>query len=182
MLKHTEILKNMSAKQKIALVANVNCLADDEYAALGIPRVKIASLDELFAKEGDGLTPYTLARSWNTDLITNVTEQIIEHNCDDANIIMVPAPKINLGAEGEAALSEDPLLATNVALAFIEAVNNCKRIAILPDLLPFPFLYFYASPTLFLSKTNTGMHLQNTVYGIIMVQNKERMHPYVLYH
>ena len=133
MLKHTEILKNMSAKQKIALLANVNCLADDEYAALGIPCVKITSLDELFAKEGDGLTPYTLARSWNTDLITNVTEQIIKHNCGDANIIIVPAPKINLGAEGEKALSEDPLLATDVALAFIEAVNNCGKIAILPD-------------------------------------------------
>ena len=50
MLKHTEILNNMSVKQKIALAANINCLADQEYAELGIPRVKFATLDELFAE------------------------------------------------------------------------------------------------------------------------------------
>lgn len=133
MLKHTEILNSMSAKQKISLITNINCLADDEYAALGIPRVKIVTLDELFAKEGDGLTPYTLARSWNTDLITKVTEEIVKHNCADANIIIVPSPKINLGAEGEVALSEDPLLSSEIALAFISAVKSCGKSCIIPD-------------------------------------------------
>ena len=48
MLKHTEILNKMSAKQKISLVADIHYLADDEYAALGIPRLKFATLEELF--------------------------------------------------------------------------------------------------------------------------------------
>lgn len=133
MLKHTEILNKMSAKQKISLIANISCLADDEFVALGIPRVKFVTLDELFDKYSDGLTPYVLSRTWNPDLISEVTEKTIERFCGDANAIIVPSPKINLGGEAERALSEDPLLATQISLAFLSAVNKCNKTAIIPD-------------------------------------------------
>ena len=133
MLKHTEILNKMSAKQKITLISDVHRLADDEYRAFGIPLVKFCTLDELFAKDGNGLTPYALARSWNTELITRVTSEIIEKNADDSNVILVPSPKINLGGEADVALSEDPMLSTEISLAFLSAVNSCKRIGVIPD-------------------------------------------------
>lgn len=133
MLKYTELLNNMSAKQKISLIADIHRLADEEYAELGIPHVKIVTLEELFAKDGDGLTPYTLARSWNPHLITNVTKNIIERTCEDANVIIIPSPKINLGAEAQLALSEDPLLSSQIAMAFLSAVEQCKKIGIIPD-------------------------------------------------
>ena len=133
MLKHTKILDKMSAKQKISLIANISCLADSEYAELGIPHVKFMTLDELFDKDKSGLTPYLLARSWDTELISEVTEKIIRKHSDDANAIIVPAPKINLGAEAGLALSEDPFLATKITLAFLSAVNKCDKIGIIPD-------------------------------------------------
>ena len=123
----------MSAKQKIALIANVGCLADGEYTELGIPYVKFITLDELFAKYGGGLTPYTLARTWNLELISEITERIIEQSGTDANVILVPAPKINLGAEATLALSEDPLLSTKISTAFLSAVTKAKRIGALSD-------------------------------------------------
>ena len=133
MSKHIELLNKMSAKQKIALLANVHHLADDEYVALGLPRVKFTTLEELFMKDGDGLTPYTLARSWDTDLITKVTAEIIQRNSDDANVIIVPSPKNSFGGEGQLVLSEDPLLATEISLAFLAAVKQCKKIGALSD-------------------------------------------------
>ncbi len=133
MSKHIELLNKMSAKQKIALLTNIHNLADDEYVQLGIPRVKFTTLDELFAKDGDGLTPYTLARTWNPELISQVTMRIIQRNCGDANVIIVPSPKINLGGEMQLALSEDPLLSSKIALAFLSAVKQCNKIGALPD-------------------------------------------------
>ena len=134
MLKHKEILDKMSAKQKIALITNIGCLADDEYNDLGIPRLEMTTINELFDSDGEGLTPALLARSWDPHLISMVTEQVIAHsNCKDINAISVPSPKIDFGGANPSVLSEDPLLASKVSAAFLSAVNNAKKAAILPD-------------------------------------------------
>ena len=133
MLKHTIFLEKLTAKQKISLAANINRLADDEYADIGIPRVKFSTLEEIFARGGDGLTPYSVARTWDLGLISELTEKIIQQNAGDANAILVPAPKINLGAEAELALSEDPLLAKQIALAFLSAVNKCNKSGVISN-------------------------------------------------
>lgn len=131
MLKHVELLSRMSAKQKIALVTNIRCLAKEEYTQLGFPFVKIVTLDELFEKDGEGLTPYVLARTWNLDLITSMTERVIARNCGDANVIILPSPKTSLGGEAQLALSEDPFLSTKIVDAFVNAVKNCNKKCIL---------------------------------------------------
>ena len=133
MLKHTIFLDKLSAKQKISLVANINRLADDEYAEIGLPRVKFSTLEEIFAKDGDGITPYTLARTWNLELIAEVTEKVIRQAAGDVNAILVPAPKINLGAEAELALAEDPLLAKQISVAFLSAVNKCNKSGVISN-------------------------------------------------
>lgn len=133
MSKYIELLNKMSAKQKISLIADIHNLANEEYVGLGVPRVKFVTLEELFAKSGDGLTPYNLARTWDLDFITKVTKAIIERTVEDANIIIVPSPKINLGGEAQLALAEDPLLASQIAVAFLSAVHQCKKIGVIPD-------------------------------------------------
>lgn len=133
MLKHTELLNKMSAKQKISLIADIDRLADDEYTELGIPRVKFATLDDIFARHGNGLTPYALARSWDTGLIVSVTEEILKQDSEGANVIVIPSPKINLGAEGSLALSEDPYLSTQLSLSFLSAVTSAGKVGVLPD-------------------------------------------------
>ena len=123
----------MSAKQKMALITNLSCLADDEYTELGIPRVEMTTVSELFDLDGEGITPAILARSWDPHIISMVTEQIIAYNATDVNAIVVPAPKIDFGGANQSVLSEDPLLASKVSSAFLSAVNTANKLAILPD-------------------------------------------------
>lgn len=133
MLKHNDILENMSAKQKISLISDISRLADSEYNELGIPYVEISTVDELFEADGEGLSPTLLARTWDTNLVSLITQQVIAHREKCANVILVPSPKIDFNGANKNSLSEDPLLACRMSTAFLEAINKSEITGVIPD-------------------------------------------------
>ena len=133
MLKYKDILDKLSAKQKIALITGIECLSRPEYAEAGLPHLEIATLDALLSSGGDGISAKMLARSWDTELVTELVTKLLENKRDSANLIIVPSPKIDFNGANKAALSEDALLASRMTAAYLTAVKNAGLIGVVPD-------------------------------------------------
>ena len=67
MLKHDDILRQLTAEQKLALAASVGALEESQYSAMGIPRVHAGRMEEGAA---EGLPTFSaLANSWDPALV-----------------------------------------------------------------------------------------------------------------
>ena len=68
MLKHSEIIKKLSVKQKISLLTDIRGFASPSVNEMGVPYVSLDNLSALVAG-AEGLTPSRLAQSWDTELV-----------------------------------------------------------------------------------------------------------------
>lgn len=127
MLKYYSIINQLSEKDKIRLLTDVNCLSSKEFKILGIPEIKIAEANNYCPD----LYPsaISLSNSWDMKLIGEVAENIYKAMSDDnIGLISVPSPKIKINPYCPA-LSEDPFLSSSVTREYLKAAEKTSAVA-----------------------------------------------------
>jgi hypothetical protein len=121
MLKHQNIIENLTTEQKLGLIVDVTSLKD--IGIEGFKPLKLASLD---SKETWQEYPsfYGLVNSWDLSLINQVSNEVLTKNRNDG-VTLVELPnvgfKISPYSQG---VSEDPLLAGSIAKEIVNAGNR----------------------------------------------------------
>ena len=122
MLKHKLIIDRLTESQKIRILTNVRCLADEEYSKLGIPSFTLASADGF----GSDFYPSakSLANSWNSRVVSEVATDIaVSMSAKGINVAMAPSPVAKLNINDEAT-TEDPYLSTKLTSEYIYAIGK----------------------------------------------------------
>ena len=131
MLKYKHIIDSLTEKQKIMLLADINCLSEFEYSALGIPRVKFGEFRD-FCKE-QYPSPVSLANSFDEGLIKEVCDDVYDKMIHEGfNCVTVPSPKLKINPT-RYALSEDPYVCGRMSGDYIAAAKESGIAACLPD-------------------------------------------------
>ena len=122
MLKHKFIIDRLSESQKIRILTDVRCLADEEYSKLGIPSFALASAD------GFGTDFYpsakSLASSWSSRVVSEVATDIaVSMSARGINAAIVPSPVAKLNINDEAT-TEDPYLSTKLTSEYVYAIGK----------------------------------------------------------
>ena len=95
MLKHKIIIDRLSEAQKIKILTDVRCLADEEYTKLGIPAFKLSTLEEY--KRYLYPTPKSMANSWNPKVISELaSDMAAAMSADGINTALMPSPVAKL--------------------------------------------------------------------------------------
>ena len=131
MLKYQHIIDSLTEKQKIMLLADINCLSEFEYSALGVPTVKFGEF-RAFCKERYP-SPVSLANSFDNSLIADVCDDVYDMMIHDGvNCATVPSPKLKINP-CRYALSEDPYVCNKMSGEYIAAAKESQMAACLPD-------------------------------------------------
>ena len=116
------IISRLTEGQKIRLLTDIQSLADPEFKALGVPRVRCIAAQEISG--GDYPAPAVLARSWDKALLSDIAEDncrsLAETGIDH---VFLPEAKARLTAFGRG-LSEDPVFAGDMVGACLEGANR----------------------------------------------------------
>ena len=119
MLKHIDIINQMSDSDKINILCNISSLSDKKYRIFGVPRIKVSSLEELCGKKYP--SPVALANTWDTDLISGISNSIFREAAEnDVNMVMLPGPKMRINPY-RFALTEDSFLSGSLIRKYTEA-------------------------------------------------------------
>ena len=131
MLKYKYIIDNLSEKQKIMLLANLSCLSEMEYQALGIPSVKFGEFG-IFCKEHYP-SPVSLANSFDHELIASVCDDVYSRmSFDGINCVSVPSAKLKINPS-RYALSEDPCVCAKMSGEYLAGAAKAQMAACIPD-------------------------------------------------
>lgn len=131
MLKYKQIIDSLTEKQKIMLLADINCLSEFEYGALGVPSVKFGEFRS-FCKERYP-SPVSLANSFDEGLIKEVCDDVYDMMVHEGfNCVTVPSPKLKINP-CRYALSEDPYVCGRMSGDYIASAKESGIAACLPD-------------------------------------------------
>lgn len=124
MLKYKEIADRLSVKQKIALITDVACLSDPTLDQYGIPHTAICHVSAMMEEIGEGLSPISLARAWNPELIRRLTEELAERAKQRrVRLMFAPTPKMKFDLFDRSA-TEDPYLSAVLSSAYLKAIHS----------------------------------------------------------
>ena len=131
MLKYEYIINLMTEKQKIRLLADLNCLSEVEYRSLGIPGVQFANFGD-YCKQYFP-SPVALANSFDHELIAEVCDNVYATMASEGiNSVTVPSAKLKINP-CRYSLSEDPLVCSKMAGEYIAAASKASMSCSLPD-------------------------------------------------
>ncbi|MBQ9746625.1 MAG: glycoside hydrolase family 3 C-terminal domain-containing protein, partial [Clostridia bacterium] len=131
MLKYENIISQLSSAQKIRILCDIGSLSEKEYRVLGIPEIKLGNLTEACGAEFP--SSFMLANSWNKTLVGNVAKTALKDmNASGVTLAITPGAKIKLSPY-HAALSEDALLASELAGEYLSAVSAMGLSACIED-------------------------------------------------
>lgn len=120
MLKHNEIIENLSPLEKVAAVTGG--LDGGPSADAGIPAVGKTSLGELSARAG--VSYASTARAWDSELLGKMTEELVAEAAEEgARLFVTPDLKVALDP-ARSGLTEDPFLNGAYGAAMCGAVRN----------------------------------------------------------
>lgn len=123
MLKYSNIIQQLSNSDKISILCDIQRLSDKKYKLLGIPSVKIASLEDFRSVQFP--TPIALTNSWDPKLILDIAiQQMQEMAAQGVDLAIIPGPRPKIDPY-QAALSEDPLLSATTVACYISAAKHC---------------------------------------------------------
>ena len=124
MLKYCDIINQLSDNDKIRILCDIECLSDKKYRILGIPKINIASIEELCGTKYP--SPAALANSWNTELIAKVTDSILKQTSDmDVDMTVMSGPKIRINPY-RSAVTEDAFLTTAISREMIKSAEKAN--------------------------------------------------------
>lgn len=121
MLKHSDIMEKLTEARKLRMLTDITWFSTVEAAELGLPSIKIG---ELYDGEGRYPSPSALANTWDSEMISAVSEDIINRlsrdDGNDARLVLTPDVKIKTDPEG-AGVTEDPCLSAAIAKSYVRA-------------------------------------------------------------
>lgn len=130
---YSAIIKQLTQKQKLRLVADINALNEPEYRHMGIPPLAIDDRYGYHDDDGEGMpdgrleqafSPAALAETWDIRLIRQITQtEMREKRRQGKTPIPIPAPKSRIGLYSEG-ISEEPLISMEVARAYRQACEE----------------------------------------------------------
>lgn len=122
MLKYYDIINRLSDSEKIRILCDITCLSEKNYRAFGIPELRIESLEKLCKNEYP--SPESLANTWDTELVEQVADDLFKRaSAQEVGFVSTPAPRVKINPY-RTAISEDPLLATRMSQAYIDAAQK----------------------------------------------------------
>lgn len=122
MLKHYNIISQLSDGDKIRLLSDMNSLSDKQYRVLGIPPVRIGAAKDFCSDRYP--SPQALANTWDTQLVGRVADGVFKKMGEqDVGLVTVPGPKIKVNPY-RAAISEDPYLASAMSREYLLAAGR----------------------------------------------------------
>ena len=131
MLKYKYIIDNLTEKQKIMLLSDINCLSAMEYKALGIPNVVFGDFSEFCKKRFP--SPVSMANAFDGNLIAEVGSSVCNAMMlEGINCVSVPSAKLKINPT-RYALSEDPYVCGRMAGEYIAATTKMQMASSLPD-------------------------------------------------
>lgn len=132
--KYSEISSMLSEEQKIALVADLGCAANDAFNALGVPHAERASLDALNGEYGGAAECpdfSSLTASWNLKLIEQAAgDAALRADTKRFDLISLPQSALRTGARA-VGMSEDPYLNAKAIDACVSALESSGAAACL---------------------------------------------------
>ena len=131
MQKYNDIIKKLSDSEKIRMLCDISCLSGKNYRALGIPELNISALEDI---DGDTYpSPTALANTWNMALTGQIADDLFQKaSLSKAGLIKVPAPRVRINPYRQS-LSEDPLLASSISRAYLDAAQRADAAVALTD-------------------------------------------------
>ena len=131
MLKYYNLINQLSDRDKIRLLCDIHCLADEKYAALGIPQIKVGEIDDYLS--GKFPSAIALANSWDREMIGAVASAAVgAMRSDGVNLAVMPTPKMKINPF-RPTLSEDPYLSSEMAKAYFQAAKKASVATCLDD-------------------------------------------------
>lgn len=124
MLKYNSIIDKLTVRQKLALLTAV-ANNDPTVNRLGVPAVAVASLEEMNEGNENNYPSYnSLANSWNTRLISQISEDVAcRAKNKGVNLLVTPDIKSATNVYS-AGLSEDPVLCGYIARSILNALDK----------------------------------------------------------
>lgn len=131
MLKYYNLIKQLSDRDKIRMLCDIESLGDEKYASLGIPAIRVGEIEKYLS--GDFPTSVALANSWDTELVGKIADAAVRKmKQDSVNLTVMPSPKIKINPFSPT-LSEDPYLATVMAEEYFKAAQRASVSSCLND-------------------------------------------------
>ena len=132
MLKYSKIINRLTDTQKILLLTNAKALGTEDFAAMGIPKLNICAFEQYAADKYP--SAYTLANSWDRELIRSVSEDVTsEMSADGVDLALTVGAKVKLDPRS-AAISEDTYLSSELSGAYLEGAKNAGLPVCMTDL------------------------------------------------
>ncbi|MGM9643473.1 MAG: glycoside hydrolase family 3 C-terminal domain-containing protein [Eubacteriales bacterium] len=124
MLKHNDIISQLSERDKITLLTDIGNLPDELQNELGIPKLSVGDIED-FCYD-DLPSPAAMVNTWNIPLISKVAGlSAARAKQNGVNFVEIPRPMAKINPY-RTALSEDPMLAMSVSKAYVDAADNEK--------------------------------------------------------
>ena len=126
MLRHQDVIEKLTIEQKLALLADISSLGQEDLSSVGVQGVRIASTAEVNDGMPDKRFPVfaRLVNSWNTELVANVAETLAMR-AKRTGVTLLEMPKINVKTTPYSdGFSEDPYMAGVLAKTNIQAVSR----------------------------------------------------------
>lgn len=121
MPEYSAIIKQLTQKQKLRLVADINVLDEPEYRNIGIPPLTIDDNEREGVFDGGSqwaFSPAALAETWDADRMQSIAQAEARAKRGHGMApVTVPAPKSRIGLYSEG-ISEEPLISMEVARAY----------------------------------------------------------------
>ena len=122
MLKHNDIISQISEQEKITLLTDISRMSDEIHEKLNLPTVNVGNIEDFCTDEFP--PPVAMANTWNMPLISEVAnETAIRAKQSGINFVEIPGPKIKINPY-RPALSEDPVLASAVSREYLNASSR----------------------------------------------------------
>ncbi len=123
MLKHENIIRELTASQKARILTDIKYLSNKALKILGVPSIKIGNIKDYLRDVYPHAT--VLSHSWNRELWEKIAEDKLSDMArDGVNLVIVPGPKVKLSPYRRH-ISEDTYLAKEMSESFIRpAVEN----------------------------------------------------------
>ena len=132
MLKHLDIIQQLSDSDKIHMICDIHRLEDRKYKVLGIPALHIVQLTDFFHTDVPSMM--ALSNSWDEALAESIANYIFGRLAEQGvDMVILPGPRMKLNPY-RAAVAEDPLLAGSMTASFLRAAAQHGIFALLDGL------------------------------------------------
>ncbi len=124
---YNEIISKLTESQKVRILTDFKGFTEHELSAMGLPHIGASRVSSCQSFP----PPSHMARSWNTELITEVSDAACrELYASGSTQVFLPGARAGIG-ERYTSLSEEPILSGDVSGAYLAGANKADVAAIL---------------------------------------------------